>query len=240
MQSITIKKINYEKVNYSICDSNGNAVRKIVFSISRNRDRKERGCKKTAKTYFDLMINVVSTHLNYGSANSELADYKKTTNGIQAGASFLAGITPAFSLVSEFYYIRRGGKLKANNPLSGNETTLRLNTLELPVLARLHIGSLYVNAGPSIAYNLSGKNKIGELSNKLSFSNSSEGFKRFDASVQIGGGVEFPFKQKRIAVDIRYNYGLTNIAYGREIYNRGVMVSVFFSKAWKTNPLGKK
>ena len=55
----------------------------------------------------------------------------------------------------------------------------------------------------------------------------------------MGGGVEFPFKQKRIALDIRYNYGLTNISYGNEICNRGVMVSVHFSKAWKTNPLTK-
>lgn len=200
---------------------------------------KNESSKRTAKTYFDLVVNVVSTNLNYGSSNGDLADFKKSTNGIQAGASFQAGITPAFSLVSEFYYIRKGGKLKANSPLSGNESSLRLNTLELPVLARLHVGKFYVNAGPSIAYNLSGKNKMGDLSTKLAFSNSSEGFKRFEAGVQMGGGVEFPFKQKRIALDIRYNYGLTNISHGNEIYNREVMVSVHFSKAWKKNPLGK-
>jgi hypothetical protein len=211
------------------------------FSQSTEMGTQKNGnAKKTAKTYFDIMVNVVSTNLYYGASNSELGDYKKSTNGIQAGASFQAGITPAFSLVSELYYIRKGGKLKANNPLSGNESSLRLNTMELPVLARFHAGKFYVNAGPSIAYNLSGKNKMAGLSTKLSFSNSSEGFKRFEAGVQIGGGIQFPFKQKRIALDIRYNYGLTNISYGNEIYNRGVMVSVHFSKAWKINPLGKR
>jgi hypothetical protein len=55
----------------------------------------------------------------------------------------------------------------------------------------------------------------------------------------MGGGVEFPFKQKRIAVDIRYSYGLTDLAYNKEIYNRAVMISVHFSKAWITNPLGR-
>lgn len=196
--------------------------------------------KKTAKTYLDLMVNVVSTNLNYGEANSSLADYKKSVNGIQAGASFQAGITPVFSLVSELYFMRKGGKLKTNNPLTSSESSLRLNTIELPVLARFHFGKFYMNAGPSIAYNLSGSSKIKDASTKLSFSNSSEGFKRLDAGVQMGGGVEFPFKQRRIALDIRYNYGLTNIAYDKEIHNRAVMISVHFSKPWKTNPLGRK
>jgi len=196
--------------------------------------------KKTAKTYLDLMVNVVSTNLNYGGSNSALADYKKSANGIQAGASFQAGITPGFSLVSELYFMRKGGKLKANNPLSANESTLRLNTFELPVLARFHVGKFYINAGPSIAYNLSGNKKIDDQSTKLSFKNSGEGFKRLDAGIQMGGGVEFPFKQRRIALDIRYSYGLTNIAYDKEMHNRAVMISVHFSKPWKTNPLGRK
>jgi len=196
--------------------------------------------KKTAKTYLDLMVNVVNTSLNYGGQNSALADYKKSNNGIQAGASFQAGITPGFSLVSELYFMRKGGKLKANNPLTNNESTIRLNTIELPVLARFHFGRYYMNAGPSIAYNLSGSRKIEDVSTKLSFSNSTDGFKRLDAGVQMGGGVEFPFKQKRIALDIRYNYGLTNIVYNKEMHNRTVMISVHFSKLWKTNPLGRK
>lgn len=196
--------------------------------------------EKSAKTYLDLMVNVVSTNINYGESNSSLSDYKKSNNGIQAGASFQAGITPAFSLVSELYFIRKGGKLNVNNPLSASESTLHLNTLELPVLARVHFGKFYMNAGPSIAYNLSGKRKIDDQSANLSFHNSSDGFKRFDAGIQMGGGVEFPLKQRRIALDIRYNYGLTNIAYNEEIYNRALMISVHFSKAWKSNPLGRK
>ncbi|MCW3120068.1 MAG: PorT family protein [Chitinophagaceae bacterium] len=208
------------------------------FGQRTGRESKERSDgKKTAKTYLDLMVNVVSTNFNYGGSNSVLADYKKSANGIQAGASFQAGITPRFSLVSELYFIKKGGKLKANSPLSDNESSLRLNTLELPVLARFHLGKFYVNAGPSLAFNLSGRNKIGDLSTKLSFTNSGEGFKRFDAGIQLGGGVEFPFKQRRIALDIRYSYGLTNIANDKEIHNRAVMISVHFSKPWRTNPL---
>jgi hypothetical protein len=198
------------------------------------------GQTKTAKTYLDLMVNIVSTNLNYGSDNSSVAGYKKSNNGIQAGVSFQAGITPAFSLVPELYFMRKGGKLKSGNPLTGSESTLHLNTIELPVLARFHFGKFYINAGPSVAYTFSGNRKTADLSTKLSFENAVEGFKRFDASVQVGGGVEFPFKQKRIALDIRYCYGVTNIAYDKEIYNRALMISIHFSKAWKTNPLAIK
>ncbi len=194
--------------------------------------------KKTAKTYLDLMVNMVSTSLNYGESNSAMADYKKSLNGIHAGASFQAGITPAFSLVSELYFIRKGGKLKANNPLNTSESTLRLNTLELPVLARFHVGRFYMNAGPSLAYHLSGTRKIDDKSAKLSFKNSGEGFRRLDAGIQMGGGFEFPVKQKRIALDIRYVHGLTDIAHAKEMYNRALMISIHFSKPWKTNPLG--
>src|SRR5665647_961123 len=140
--------------------------------------------KKTAKTYLDLMVNVVSTSLNYGGSNNDLSDYKKSNNGIQGGASFQAGITPGFSLVSELYFMRKGGKLKANNPLNNSESTLHLNTLELPVLARFHFGNFYVNAGPSIAYTLSGDWKIDDKSTKLSFNNTTRGYKRFDAGIQ--------------------------------------------------------
>jgi len=218
----------------------------IFLSVSTFGQTKVPGSKKIndgskiAKTYLDLMVNVVSTNLNYGGLNNALADYKKSANGIQAGASFQAGITPGFSLVSELYFMKKGGKLKANNPLFANESTLRLNTLELPVLARFHFGKFYMNAGPSIAYNLSGNREIDDQSTKLSFKNSSEGFKRFDAGIQMGGGFEFPFKRRRIALDIRYNYGLTNLVYSKEMYNRTLMISVHFSKPWKTNPLGHK
>ncbi len=200
---------------------------------------KTRNVKRTTQTYFDLMVNGVSTSINYGASNSAMADYKKSAKGIQAGASFQAGITPAFSLVSEIYYIKKGGTLTADNPLTGSESNFRFNALELPLLARFHTGRFYMNAGPSIAYMLSGNRKTNDQTTKLSFGNSSEGFKRLDAGIQMGGGFEFPLNQKRIALDIRYVYGLTNIANGNDMHNRTLMVSVYFSKLWKTNPFGR-
>ena len=96
-------------------------------------------------------MNVASTNLNYGGSNGTLTDYKKSANGIQAGVSFQAGITPGFSLVSELYFMRKGGKLKTNNPLTTNESSLRLNIIELPVLARfILVNSILMRGHPSL------------------------------------------------------------------------------------------
>lgn len=196
--------------------------------------------KKSAQTHFDIMVNMASTNLNYGSAESSLTDYKKSIRGLQAGFSLQAGVTPSFSLVSELYYMRKGGTLKTNNPMTGNESTIKLNSIELPVLARFHIGRIYLNAGPSMAYNFSGNRKFSEGSTKLEFSGSNDGFKRYDASIQVGGGFAIPSKKKSITVDVRYIHGLSDITNGHDIKTRSLLVSLYFSKLWKTNPLAKK
>lgn len=195
---------------------------------------------KTAKTYLDPVINLVSTNLNYGSANGNLSDYKKSVLGAQVGVSFQAGITSSFSLVSELYFSMKGGKLKAGNPLTTNESTIRLYSVEIPLMARFHFSEFHINAGPSIAYNFYGTRNINDQTSDLSFGSSNKSFKRFDAGLQAGGGYTFHTKTKRIALDLRYNYGLTNISKGPEMYNRSFIVSIHMSKAWKTNLFAKR
>lgn len=187
--------------------------------------------QRKVETYFDLMINMASTHINYGKDNRSLAGYKKSTRGLQAGVSLQRGISSNFSLVTELYYIRKGGKLKENNPLTQAPSTIRLHSLELPVLARLHLGRFYVNAGPSIAWNLGGYQSIDGKFTRFSFGNDAGSIAHFEGAMQMGGGIQFPFKQKRLAIDLRYNHGLTNISRQQEMYNRGIMISVRISKA---------
>jgi hypothetical protein len=195
---------------------------------------------KGAQTSMHLILNAVSTNLNYGKSNGAVTDYKKSVLGPQVGLAFQAGITPHFSVVSEAYFIMKGGKLESHNPLTADKRTLRLYTIESPLLARYHFGKFYVNAGPSLAYNLTGKMKSDETSTTLTFSNSTEGFKRLDAGVQLGAGYAFRLKQKLLVLDVRYSYGLTNISYDQEIYNRYLNINLHFMSPWKTNPFGRK
>lgn len=192
------------------------------------------------QTSLYLILNAVSTNFNYGKSNSAMADYKKSVLSPQVGVSFQAGITSHFSIVSEIYFIMKGGKMESNNPLTADKSILRFYTTESPLLARYHFGKFFVNAGPSLAYNIAGKIKSDESSSSLSFTNSSGGFKRLDAGVQVGAGYNFRIKQKHIGLDVRYSYGLTNISYDQEMYNRYLNINIHFFKPWKTNPLGRK
>lgn len=216
----------------------------ILLSQNSFGQTMESGSKKIkpdrlTETYLDLVLNVVSTNINYGKSNSVYNDYKKIVFGGQIGASFQAGITPVFSLVSEVYFIMKGNKLSENNPLSDDKSILRFYTLEFPVLARVHLGKFYFNAGPSVAYNLYGSSKIGGSTSDVSFNNSTEGYKRMDAGIQFGAGFRFKVKQKDVVLDTRYTYGLSNISNGQEMFNRYLNISLHFSKPWKTNPLGR-
>lgn len=197
------------------------------------------------ETYFDVLLNYTPTKFHYSDMNADLKDFKDQTYGLQAGASFQAGITEHFSLVPEFYFMMKGGTLKHGNPLTDNRTITRLYALEMPVLARVHFCNLYLNAGPSVAYNLAGKLKthdpeFGIIKTDLSFDGSAGSYKRWDAGLQFGGGIEFDLKRSRISVDARYHYGLVNVHNGLETRNRYLVVNILMAKAWKKNPLARK
>lgn len=185
---------------------------------------------ESPKTYLDFFISAVGTDLNYGKSNSALKDFKKSAQGIQIGLSLQTGIASHFSLVPELSFIMRGGKLKANNPLTQDESTLRFYTVELPVLARLHLGKFHLNAGPSLGYNFYGTQKLDGATTDLSFENETGGYKRLDAGLQAGGGLTFKIKQKRAVLDVRYCYGLTNVSYDKEVYNRSLLIRLHVSK----------
>jgi len=191
------------------------------------------------KSRFSIAINSLTTNFNYGKANAGLSSYKKNNQGLQAVFSYQAGITPMFSIVPEIYFAIKGGTLKENNPLTGAKSTLRINSLEMPVLARLHINKLYLNAGPYAGYNAGGRMKIygtnstAETITKLSFGNSPADFKRWDWGFQAGAGYNFNLKQSILTLDVRYGYGLVNVSQNVDRYNRMLNISVQVSRPGK-------
>ncbi|WP_207494866.1 porin family protein [Aridibaculum aurantiacum] len=185
---------------------------------------------------FSISLNSLTTNFNYGKSNTALEPYKKNYKGFQAGFSYQAGISPMFSVVPELYFAVKGGRLKENNPLTGSKSTLRVNSLEIPVLARLHCNKLYLNAGPYAGYNVGGRLKIDgtntspETTEKVSFGNSSADFKRWDFGFQAGAGYNFNLKQSVLTLDVRYGYGLVNFSRDIERYNRMLNISVQVSR----------
>lgn len=198
------------------------------------------------ETYMTPVIKEVNNNFYYGGTNSTLRTHKKDARGIMAGATFQAGITPAFSVVAETYFVMKGAILKTDNPLTINKSTLRLYNVEIPVLARLHIKHLYINAGPYVSYSFAGRIKtegsqaIPAKSTAVSFSNSVNGYKRWELGVQAGAGYNFRIKKRILVLDLRYGYGLTNISQDAERYNRTFTISIIAIKPWKNNPFAKK
>lgn len=185
---------------------------------------------------FSLSINSLATNFNYGESNRELQSYKKNFRGLQIGASYQASISPGFSVVPELYFAMKGGVLKENNPLTTGKSTLRLYTIEMPVLARMHLNKLYLNAGPYVDYTLGGRLKTGDSevspanSTKISFGNAVDDFKRWDFGVQAGAGYYFNLKRSVLMLDVRYGYGLVNISNDVERFNRMLNISLVVSK----------
>ncbi len=188
---------------------------------------------------FSLAINSLTTNFNYGNANAQLKDYKKNYQGFQAGFSYQAGISSSFSLVPELYFAMKGGTLKTDNPLTLSKSTLRLYTIDMPVLARVHFDKLYINAGPYIGYALSGRFKkdghdsTAASSTKISFGNSSDNFRRWDFGWQAGAGYNFNVKKSILTLDVRYGYGLVSVSKEVKRFNRMLNISLLLSKPGK-------
>ncbi|RRB04662.1 PorT family protein [Larkinella rosea] len=185
---------------------------------------------------FSISFNSLTTNFNYGSLNKELKSHKKDFKGLQIGASYQAAINPHFSLVPELYFAMKGGILKENNGLTNNRSTIRLYSVEMPVLARLHLHRFYLNAGPYAAYTLGGRLKLEGTeetpgsSTKLSFGTSPGEFKRWDAGVQAGVGYNFKVKSTHLTLDARYGYGFVTISNDVKRYNRLLAISLVVSK----------
>lgn len=204
-----------------------------VFSFGQSTETVSPNIKNVngaQESYVHFFVNAIGTNLYYGDANKSLADYKKPALGITIGASYQAGICHNLSIVSELYFIMKGGKLKEENPLTDFESTLRMYSFELPVMARIHLGKFHVEAGPSLAYNVHGTQKIDGVTTDLDFNDKPGGYERFETGIQVGAGYSFMVKQKKVYLDIRYCHGLTNISNDTEMYNRSVLVSLHFAK----------
>jgi hypothetical protein len=188
---------------------------------------------------FRVTINSTTTNFNYGDRNGELKPFKKDFKGIQAGASYEAGISPLFSIVPELYFTMKGGILKKDNPLTINKSTLRVFTIDMPLMARLRLDNFYVNAGPYVSYTVSGRWKIDGAegqpakTSSISFGSGNSAFNRWDAGAQVGAGYDFHTRKSILTLDVRYGYGLTSISRQIDRYNRMFGISLSVSRLSK-------
>ncbi len=111
------------------------------------------------------------------------------------------------------------------------ETKLRLNYLEVPILAKGIIGNEsvtgYAAVGPTLGYAASGY--LTELGEKMTLKDEDwDGFTRFELGASFGGGVGLSVGNGQAFLDLRYLLGFTNIIDDTDIKvrNRAISISV--------------
>ena len=140
-----------------------------------------------------------STVQNETSVGSGGFDFRQ---GLVAGA-FFGWPLGWIDLQPEVLYTSKGATLD----VEGIDSTLVLDYLEVPVLARWSLGRrLYVAAGPALAWRLKAKSRT-KFSGATEEINLADSVKGYDAGVVGAVGIRFG----AIVLDGRYTHGLLDI-----------------------------
>jgi len=161
-----------------------------------------------------------------------------------------------FSVQPEVAFVQKGFKAKTKGEFYMGEAIYdmvadqhyKVNYLELPVLAKIEFGSPSARfaflAGPSIGYGLGGNLKgtitlddgyetyeddidadiiFGDAPAEAEETEDVYFDNRLDFGIQVGGGVTFA---NRVAIEVRYGLGLTNLSDERDSANRVIQFTV--------------
>ncbi len=148
-----------------------------------------------------------------------------TDLGVEGRTGFVGGLGLSIPITAdnflavqpELLYIQKGAKFSANTSGATRLGDTYLNYAELPVLLKVSFGGdvfrAYVNAGPSVAYALSGKTNQGPNVVDVSFGDGADVTfnNRIDFGAQFGGGIGFKAGPGDILLDLRYGLGFSNL-----------------------------
>lgn len=133
-------------------------------------------------------------------ANVDGFDQSKMKIGINAGPALQINLAKMFFLQSELLYSIKGARAEATQ--SNSDTKLSLNYINLPILFGYRAQNFAIKLGPEIGRLLSAKSKMDG-----STIDYSEFYKDFDFGADLGVAYTF----KKLAIDLRYNYGLGDL-----------------------------
>jgi hypothetical protein len=190
------------------------------------------------RTRFGALIGLSSTSIT----DADVGDFgeigvnaeTKRRMGFQLGAYLTQALTNSVSFQPEIHYIQKGAKVSVTvTDIEGVQTTadaeasVKLAYLEVPLLLRLDMGSEggsvrpFLLAGPAVALRISCNLGLGVEGASFntdcaeSFEDETESddpFKKFDAGIMVGGGVAGTMGSLPVSLQVRYSYGLINIA----------------------------
>lgn len=162
-----------------------------------------------------------------GEGGSPPLDYR--ISGV-AGVFFTLPLTSWLELQPEALYAMKGARYDVFDV----KTTLALDYLEVPVLARYSIGRkgkglrYYVAGGPTFGIRLRARQRVDFGNDVTEDIDMTDEIKRADLGVAVGGGVE----KGRLVFDGRYTYGLMDVDKDKtdkvKITNRAISITAGF------------
>jgi hypothetical protein len=168
---------------------------------------------------------------------------QSSITGIDVAVLAEFSLSPSFALQPELHYLQKGAALESTTLGEDNfSVDMKVNYLELPVLAKFLIGEQHLKAdifaGPSLGYALDGKYtfNIGgiESSEDIKFDNdydaNGEKDNRIDFSAVFGAGLQLGLGKGSLLLDGRYSLDFTDFTKFENgepagydpTYNRGV------------------
>lgn len=159
--------------------------------------------------------------------------------GMVIGGFATVDFTGPFALRSELVYVQKGATRIQNVEGTRITSSLRMNYLELPVLGRYHppitVGQVSptLHAGPVLGYNVwatiedkgFGQSTITDVRDQV---------RTMEVGLSIGGGVDVPFRNGTVSLDLRYEVGLTSFSEGDAVRNQGIILTAGFAfEVWE-------
>jgi hypothetical protein len=154
--------------------------------------------------------------------------------GLTLAALFEIGISDNFAIQPELAFVQKGTKTKIELFGMTEESKLRINYIDIPVLAKFKFGTesiaAYVAAGPTFGYAITGSTE--ENGDKTSFEDDDwDGYNRLEIGANAGAGIGIPMDVGMIFLDFRYLFSLTNLSDDSDItyHNKGICISIGFA-----------
>lgn len=137
-------------------------------------------------------------------ANIDGFDKTKMRLGVNAGPVLQVNIAKSFFIQPELLYSVKGSR--SDSTQNSGSTTLNLNYINLPVLFGYKATPNFtIKLGPEIGHLLSAESETDGNTMDLSHI-----YQDFD----LGADLALAYTFKKIALDLRYNYGLKDLLHG--------------------------
>ena len=187
---------------------------------------------KSSDVKFGLKAGLNVTNMN---VSGDFAPDTKAVPNLHIGVFVEVPINGKWAFQPELIYSMQGSKFDMlyveGTDVYNTENTFKLNYLNIPLMFKYNENKLFFEAGPQIGFLTSAKLKTSVEGFGSGNQDVKELFKTIDLGLGFGIGYNF---SEQVGANLRYNFGLTNIAETEDGDNTKIKNSVFaLSLAYK-------